>query len=182
EGVGPASARRAIDVLAAAGGGDRLSAWPRARERIPEAGREAADALVAALRAAREEPRAGPRAEGLRDAVAPLGRAPHADGALRAAPLRARALLPPPGGQRGRARLRQAVALPHRRGAGVLRRAPAARRRARRRAPAARGPAPRRGLAGRAVRLTRALACSPQCCFPQPPTRDRRSPITARLR
>ena len=187
------------------------------------AARAGADALFSALRSAREERRAGPRAERLRDALAPLVRARYPDGPLRvqdldqlvaaaqqagdprhfvaelvldppqssadlaqpphldedylvlstihsakglewdavhvlavydgnfpaclsagtseaideerrllyvgddarparAAPVRARPLPPPPAWQRRRARLRQAVALPHARGAGVLRR------------------------------------------------------------
>jgi ATP-dependent DNA helicase UvrD/PcrA len=77
EGVGPVSAKRAIDAL---GSG---SAWPAAREHLPTAARAGADALIAALDAAREEPRAGPRAERLRDALAPLVRAHYPDGPLR---------------------------------------------------------------------------------------------------
>src|SRR4051794_38654274 len=121
EGLGPASARRAISAMAgdpevdgdgagasgaagasrAAGAGaaagasgaarlslavsvrddlgdgrlaampDRLAAWPVAREAVPSKARESADALVAALAVAREEPRPGPRAEGLREVLAP---------------------------------------------------------------------------------------------------------------
>jgi DNA helicase-2/ATP-dependent DNA helicase PcrA len=115
EGVGPASARKAIDVMAAGGGRpaegrrpdatdggrlaatargevaegrlaavpDRLAAWPAAREALPAAARAGADALIAALLAAREEQRAGPRAEGLRDALVPLVRNRYPDGAVR---------------------------------------------------------------------------------------------------
>ncbi len=101
EGVGPASARRAMEAmnggerqLAAAvrdevGEGrlaavpDRLAAWPHAREALPARARAGADAVIAALRAARDEPRAGPRAEGLRDVLAPLVKLRYPDGALR---------------------------------------------------------------------------------------------------
>jgi DNA helicase-2/ATP-dependent DNA helicase PcrA len=101
EGVGPASARRAMEAM---GGGerqlaaavrdevgegrlaavpDRLAAWPHAREALPARARAGADAVIAALLAAREEPRAGPRAEGLREVLAPLVKARYPDGALR---------------------------------------------------------------------------------------------------
>src|SRR3954454_6313871 len=105
EGVGPVSARRAIDAMAAGGDPtletaadeepaardapgwaivpDRLAAWPRARGALPAAARGAADAVIAALCVAREEPRPGPRAEGLRDVLAPLVKARYPDGALR---------------------------------------------------------------------------------------------------
>src|SRR4051794_7091390 len=98
EGIGPASARRATAAMSgdaaggtagargaagtagAAGAGDevaggrlaispdRLAAWPVAREVIPSGARASADSLIAALAAAREEQRAGPRAEALREA------------------------------------------------------------------------------------------------------------------
>ena len=97
EGVGPVSARRAIAAMAAggavtageAGDGrlaavpDRLAAWASARQVIPAAARDSADALIAALREARAEPRPGPRAEALRDVLAPLIRLRYPDGALR---------------------------------------------------------------------------------------------------
>jgi DNA helicase-2/ATP-dependent DNA helicase PcrA len=109
EGVGPASARRAIEAMSARGAEspaasvaalaltpreevgagrlaavpDRLAAWPHAREALPAAGRAGADAVIAALLAARSEQRAGPRAEGLRDVLAPLVKARYPDGALR---------------------------------------------------------------------------------------------------
>ena len=51
---------------------DRLAAWPPARERPARARRRRRADRGA--RAAREEPRAGPRAEGLRDVLAPLVR------------------------------------------------------------------------------------------------------------
>jgi DNA helicase-2/ATP-dependent DNA helicase PcrA len=115
EGIGPASARRAIAAMSgaaapagaseAAGGAarrglaaaardevgegrlaavpDRLATWPHAREALPAGAREGADAVIEALRVAREEPRAGPRAEGLRDVLAPLVKTRYPDGALR---------------------------------------------------------------------------------------------------
>jgi DNA helicase-2/ATP-dependent DNA helicase PcrA len=79
EGVGPVSARRAI----AAGRQDPLEAWQSARAELPKVARAGADALIGALGEAREEPRAGPRAERLRDALAPLVRAHYPDGPLR---------------------------------------------------------------------------------------------------
>ena len=83
EGVGPVSARKAIAAMAVrrrtrvrtadasvgdgagsrAGWRDRLARGRRAAI-IPTAAREGADALIAALREARAEPRPGPRAEG----------------------------------------------------------------------------------------------------------------------
>jgi DNA helicase-2/ATP-dependent DNA helicase PcrA len=83
EGVGPATARRALDVLMAAPESDRLSSWPSARERLPAHARPPADLVVAALRETREETGAGPRAERLRDALAPLIETRYPDGALR---------------------------------------------------------------------------------------------------
>ena len=74
---------------------DRLAAWPAARHAVPERARESADALIAALREAREEARPGPRAEGLRDVLAPLIRLRYPDGALRVAGPRP-ARQPPP--------------------------------------------------------------------------------------
>ena len=69
---------------------------------------------------------AGTREEHRRGAPAALRR--DDPRAARAARLRAAALLPPPARQRRRARLRQAVALPHPRGPGLLRGHAAARR------------------------------------------------------
>jgi DNA helicase II / ATP-dependent DNA helicase PcrA len=83
EGVGPATARRALDVLMAAPQDDRLSAWSSARERLPAHARQRADVVVAALRDTREETGAGLRAERLRDALAPLIETRYPDGALR---------------------------------------------------------------------------------------------------
>ena len=62
---------------------DRLAAWPAARELIPAAARESADALIAALTEARFEQRPGPRAELLRDVLAPMIKLRYPDGALR---------------------------------------------------------------------------------------------------
>ncbi len=103
EGVGPVSAHKAVTTMAggdAVGGGDaaaedgdaagvgaappdRLAAWPAARESLPANSRASADALVNALIAARAERRPGPRAEGLRDALAPLIKLRYPDGAVR---------------------------------------------------------------------------------------------------
>jgi DNA helicase-2/ATP-dependent DNA helicase PcrA len=78
EGVGPVSARRAIGAMER-----EIERWSEARELIPSTARDGADALVAALFEARSEPRPGPRAEGLRDVLAPLIRLRYPDGALR---------------------------------------------------------------------------------------------------
>ncbi|MDA0163126.1 ATP-binding domain-containing protein, partial [Solirubrobacter ginsenosidimutans] len=78
-----ASARDEVGEGRLAAVPDRLAAWASAREVVPAGARESADALIAALRAAREEPRPGPRAEGLRDVLAPLIRLRYPDGALR---------------------------------------------------------------------------------------------------
>jgi DNA helicase II / ATP-dependent DNA helicase PcrA len=82
DGVGPATARRALDVLMTTDG-DRLAGWSAARERLPEDARPLADGVIAALRDGREEPSAGVRAERLGQALAPLVRAHYPDGALR---------------------------------------------------------------------------------------------------
>ncbi len=79
EGVGPARARRALDELIAGG---LLSAtqlperWAAARVHLPTSAQEQGDALAAALAA-------GPDAERLRDALAPIVRAHYPDGAVR---------------------------------------------------------------------------------------------------
>jgi DNA helicase-2/ATP-dependent DNA helicase PcrA len=78
EGVGPVSARRAIAAMER-----EIERWSEARELIPAGARDGADALVAALYEARSESRPGPRAEGLRDVLAPLIRLRYPDGALR---------------------------------------------------------------------------------------------------
>jgi DNA helicase-2/ATP-dependent DNA helicase PcrA len=82
EGVGPATARRTLDVLISAPA-DHLSMWPRAREKLPAMSHEAADSLVDALRAARERRGAGARAELLRGAIAPLITGRYPDAAVR---------------------------------------------------------------------------------------------------
>jgi DNA helicase-2/ATP-dependent DNA helicase PcrA len=78
EGVGPVSARRAVAALR-----QDVDRWPEARESLPANARAAADALINALIAARAERRPGPRAEGLRDALAPLVKLRYPDGAVR---------------------------------------------------------------------------------------------------
>ncbi|MBV8942502.1 MAG: ATP-dependent helicase, partial [Solirubrobacterales bacterium] len=82
EGVGPSTARRALDVLLATDG-DRLAAWPAARERLPANARPLADGVVKALRRARDEANAGVRAECLSQSLAPLITTRYPDGALR---------------------------------------------------------------------------------------------------
>ncbi len=82
EGVGPATARRTLDVLVTAGG-DQLDAWPDARERLPVDARALADGMIDALRDARLQTAAGVRAERLSQSVAPLIAAHYPDGALR---------------------------------------------------------------------------------------------------
>jgi DNA helicase-2/ATP-dependent DNA helicase PcrA len=66
---------------------DRLGSWPSAREAIPSAARAGADAVIAALVAARDELRAGPRAELLHEVLVPLVRTRYPDGAVRVADL-----------------------------------------------------------------------------------------------
>ncbi len=87
EGVGPATARRVLDQLVAAPRSDWIDSWPTARERLPTDAQARADAVVAALYETRDEPRAGVRAERLRDALAPLIETRYPDGALRLADL-----------------------------------------------------------------------------------------------
>jgi DNA helicase II / ATP-dependent DNA helicase PcrA len=81
EGVGPATARRALDVLVTAD--DQLAAWPAARERLPDDARPLADGVIEALRDAQGETAAGVRAERLSTSLAPLISARYPDGALR---------------------------------------------------------------------------------------------------
>jgi DNA helicase II / ATP-dependent DNA helicase PcrA len=83
EGVGPATARRTLDVLMTAPASDRLTCWPSARERLPAQARPPADAVVSALKETSAEASAGVRAERLRDAMAPLIEARYPDGPLR---------------------------------------------------------------------------------------------------
>jgi DNA helicase II / ATP-dependent DNA helicase PcrA len=93
EGVGPVTARRALDTLLASGGGEpgggggpgaAIAGWESAREHLPAAAREPADGVVHALRRAlTRDGGAGAHAETLRDAIAPLIRARYADGAIR---------------------------------------------------------------------------------------------------
>jgi DNA helicase-2/ATP-dependent DNA helicase PcrA len=79
EGVGPARARRCLDELLAGG---LLSTtqlperWRQARTHLPTVAQEQGDAVAAALAA-------GPDAERLRDALAPVVRAHYVDGAVR---------------------------------------------------------------------------------------------------
>jgi DNA helicase-2/ATP-dependent DNA helicase PcrA len=82
EGVGPATARRVLDVLVTTDG-DALTAWPVAREKLPVDARELADGVIQALGAARGDKAAGVRAELLGQSLAPLIKARYPDGALR---------------------------------------------------------------------------------------------------
>lgn len=82
DGVGPVTARRALEPLIASPGGD-LAGWPAGRERLPEGALTAADELVAAIEDARRAPSAGAAAETLRDALGPLIEGRYDDGALR---------------------------------------------------------------------------------------------------
>ena len=107
EGVGPVSARRALDVLVGGvgdGGAEVLGRWGEAREQLPAGARAGADSLVEALRfaagglfgttatsvpaaSADNGVSAGAAAERLRDALAPLITARYPDGAIRLADL-----------------------------------------------------------------------------------------------
>ena len=82
DGVGPATARRALDALVTADG-DKLAAWSDAREHLPSDARPLADAVIEALREARGDTAAGVRAELLGQSLAPLIKARYPDGALR---------------------------------------------------------------------------------------------------
>ena len=83
DGVGPMRARRVLDRLRD-DGQVRLERWPDARQHLPETALEHGDALIAALCASREAGQgAGPRAETLRDAIAPLLRVRYPDSAVR---------------------------------------------------------------------------------------------------
>jgi DNA helicase II / ATP-dependent DNA helicase PcrA len=82
DGVGPATARRALDVLVTADG-DELAAWPGARQKLPADARPLADGVIGALREGRAEAAAGVRAELLGRSLAPLIKARYPDGALR---------------------------------------------------------------------------------------------------
>jgi DNA helicase-2/ATP-dependent DNA helicase PcrA len=94
DGVGPARARRAVNRLvvgAKAPGGDVAATLDglddgAARDPLadlPSAARELAAAVLTALHAARREPKAGRKAELLRDALAPLVRAHYPDARVR---------------------------------------------------------------------------------------------------
>jgi ATP-dependent DNA helicase UvrD/PcrA len=82
EGVGPATARRVLDVIVTADG-DALAAWTEAREKLPADARPLADGVIQALREAGGETAAGVRAELLSQSLAPLIKARYPDGALR---------------------------------------------------------------------------------------------------
>jgi DNA helicase-2/ATP-dependent DNA helicase PcrA len=75
DGVGPARARRAVNRL--------VTGAAAPLDDLPSAAREPAEAVLTALAEARLEPRAGTKAELLRDALAPLVRAHYPDAAVR---------------------------------------------------------------------------------------------------
>ncbi len=83
EGVGPVTARRALDVLVGAPGPDPLERFDAAAERLPLAARPGARSLAGALRRARADRVPGAQAEALRDAIAPLIKARYPDGLVR---------------------------------------------------------------------------------------------------
>jgi DNA helicase II / ATP-dependent DNA helicase PcrA len=83
DGVGPVTARRALDALVTGPAPTRLGGWAHARELLPAAAREGADSLLDALRAAQAARSSGAQAELLRDAVAPLVEAAYPDGPVR---------------------------------------------------------------------------------------------------
>jgi DNA helicase-2/ATP-dependent DNA helicase PcrA len=83
EGVGPATARKALDALMA-GDGEVLAAWPQARDRLPALARPQADVIVATLRESDGvSASAGARAEQLCQALTPLITARYPDGVAR---------------------------------------------------------------------------------------------------
>ena len=82
EGVGPATARKTLDVVVTRDG-EKLAAWPQARERLPASALPEADRLVEALRASRRESSAGARAELLCEALTPLIKLRYPDAATR---------------------------------------------------------------------------------------------------
>jgi DNA helicase-2/ATP-dependent DNA helicase PcrA len=82
EGVGPATARKTLDVVVTHDG-EKLAAWPQARERLPASARPHADRLVEALRAGKRESSAGTRAELLCESLTPLIKLRYPDAAIR---------------------------------------------------------------------------------------------------
>jgi DNA helicase II / ATP-dependent DNA helicase PcrA len=82
DGVGPATARRVLDVLVTADG-EGLATWPDARDKLPADARPLADSVIQALRDARSETTAGVRAELLGRSLSPLIKARYPDAAVR---------------------------------------------------------------------------------------------------
>jgi ATP-dependent DNA helicase UvrD/PcrA len=87
DGVGPVTARRAVDQLMAMPQADLQARWAAARAQLPSAAVAAADELVRALSDTKAERRAGVRAERLRNALAPVIDARYPDGGVRLADL-----------------------------------------------------------------------------------------------
>ncbi len=87
EGVGPAIARRVLDQLLTGPQADWSVCWPPAREHLPASARGPGDKLVDAMCETQGEPRAGVRAERLRDALLPLIETRYPDGPMRLADL-----------------------------------------------------------------------------------------------
>jgi DNA helicase II / ATP-dependent DNA helicase PcrA len=90
DGVGPTRARRVLDALRGADGGEPLlERWPAAAAHIPEGSRGHAEAVIAALNAAGSNGHdsTGAQVERLSRALDPLIRLRYADGAMRVADL-----------------------------------------------------------------------------------------------
>jgi DNA helicase-2/ATP-dependent DNA helicase PcrA len=85
DGVGPATARRALEAIEPDAGGliDVLARWERAEAALPAEARAPAGAVIGALRSAAATTAAGPRAEALRHALGPIVEAHYVDGAVR---------------------------------------------------------------------------------------------------
>jgi len=90
DGVGPTRARRILDALRPAAGGEpQLDRWPEAQAHIPASSIKHANAVIAALRAAgpNSDETTAAQVERLSEALAPLIRLRYPDGAMRIADL-----------------------------------------------------------------------------------------------
>jgi DNA helicase-2/ATP-dependent DNA helicase PcrA len=85
DGVGPATARRALEAIEPDAGGlvEVLARWERAETALPVEARAPAAAVIGALGSAAATTEAGPRAEALRAALGPIVEAHYVDGAVR---------------------------------------------------------------------------------------------------